>query len=474
MNTAFLREQAGILADELKDGQPCPVCGSLEHPSPAQKSEKAPTKKQVKDAKKRADDAQKSAQNLSAECAKLKGMLDNERESIQKQLKENDVEAELHEATQLLKDAVADLTNTINAADMQIAALQAKIKRREQLEKLIPEKQAAIDELQTAIAEAEKELSAKAATKEQQTRQLEELKQGLRFESRQEAEKHLKTLEGKIALLKKNLETAQRKHGDQKQILEQLNGKKAQLEAQLREAKQLDEEKLRAEKNELSGQKFNLNRSRDAVSNRYSANTKTLQNIIGKQAETEQLEKQYKLTKALSDTANGDISGKDRITLEAYIQMTYFDRVIARANTRFMVMSGGQYEMKRRVEADNKRSQSGLDIDVIDHYNGSSRSVSTLSGGESFKASLSLALGLSDEVQSAAGGVRLDTMFVDEGFGTLDDESLKNAINALASLSEGNRLVGIISHVAELKEKIDKQIVIKKDRTGGSRAEVII
>ena len=328
--------------------------------------------------------------------------------------------------------------------------------------------------MQTAIAEAEKELSAKAATKEQQTKQLEELKQGLRFESRQEAEKHLKTLEGKIALLKKTLEAAQKKHGDQKQILEQLNGKKAQLEAQLREAKQLDEEKLRGEKTELSGQKFNLNRSRDAVSNRYSSNSKTLQNIIGKQAETEQLEKQYKLTKALSDTANGDISGKDRITLEAYIQMTYFDRVIARANTRFMVMSGGQYEMKRRVEADNKRSQSGLDIDVIDHYNGSSRSVSTLSGGESFKASLSLALGLSDEVQSAAGGVRLDTMFVDEGFGTLDDESLKNAINALASLSEGNRLVGIISHVAELKEKIDKQIVIKKDRTGGSRAEVII
>ena len=474
MNTAFLREQAGILADELKDGQPCPVCGSLEHPSPAQKSEKAPTKKQVKDAKKRADDAQKSAQNLSADCAKLKGMLDNEKESIQKQLKENDVEAELDEATQLLKDAVAALTEKINAADMQIAALQTKIKRREQLEKLIPEKQAAIDELQTAIAEAEKELSAKAATKEQQTRQLEELKQGLRFASRQEAEKHLKTLEGKIALLKKNLETAQKKHGDQKQILEQLNGKKAQLEAQLREAKQLDEEKLRSEKTALSAQRFNLNRSRDAVSNRYSANTKTLQNIIGKQAETEQLEKQYKLTKALSDTANGDISGKDKITLEAYIQMTYFDRVIARANTRFMVMSGGQYEMKRRVDAENKRSRSGLDIDVIDHYNGSTRSVSTLSGGESFKASLSLALGLSDEVQSAAGGVRLDTMFVDEGFGTLDDESLKNAINALASLSEGNRLVGIISHVNELKEKIDKQIVIKKARTGGSRAEIII
>ncbi len=327
--------------------------------------------------------------------------------------------------------------------------------------------------MQTSKSEAEKGLSAKYATKLQQTKQLEELKQSLRFESQQEAEKHLKTLEDKIVQLKKALETAQKKHSKQKQILEQLCGKKAQLEAQLADAKLLDEEKLRDEKTELSAQKFNLNRSRDAVSNRYSSNSKTLHNIIGKKTETEQLEKQYKLTKVLSDTANGDISGKDRITLEAYIQMTYFDRVIARANTRFMVMSGGQYEMRRRVEADNKRSQSGLDIDVVDHYNGSQRSINTLSGGESFKASLSLALGLSDEVQSAAGGVRLDTMFVDEGFGTLDDESLKNAINALASLSEGNRLVGIISHVNELKEKIDKQILIKKDRTGGSHAEII-
>ena len=133
-----------------------------------------------------------------------------------------------------------------------------------------------------------------------------------------------------------------------------------------------------------------------------------------------------------------------------------------------MVMSDGRYEMKRRTEAASRKTQSGLDIDVIDHYNGSERPVNTLSGGESFKASLALALGLSDEVQSAAGGVRLDTMFVDEGFGTLDDESLRSAVTALVSLSEGNRLVGIISHVSELKERIDKQIVITKSRTGSS------
>ena len=174
------------------------------------------------------------------------------------------------------------------------------------------------------------------------------------------------------------------------------------------------------------------------------------------------------MVKTLSNTANGNITGKEKIMLETYIQMTYFDRIIARANTRLMVMSGGQYELKRRVEAENFRSQSGLDLDVVDHYNGTERSVKTLSGGESFKASLALALGLSDEIQSSAGGVKLDTMFVDEGFGSLDEESLDQAMKALASLADGRR------HVAELKNRIDRQIVVTKDRTGGSRAEIIV
>ncbi len=178
------------------------------------------------------------------------------------------------------------------------------------------------------------------------------------------------------------------------------------------------------------------------------------------------------MVKALSNTANGNISGKAKIMLETYIQMNYFDRIITRANTRLMIMSDGQYELKRRIEPDNKQRQSGLDLDVIDHHNGSERSVKTLSGGESFKASLALALGLSDEIQSSAGGIRLDTMFVDEGFGSLDEESLQQAIKALTGLTEGNRLVAIISHVGELKERIENQIVVKKDRLGGSKATI--
>ena len=185
--------------------------------------------------------------------------------------------------------------------------------------------------------------------------------------------------------------------------------------------------------------------------------------------ELSEKEKKYAWVNALSATANGNLSAKDKISLETYVQMTYFDRIIARANLRFQKMSDGQYELERVKEAENKRSQTGLELCVLDHYNGTKRSVKSLSGGESFMASLSLALGLSDEVQESAGGIQIDTMFVDEGFGSLDTEkTLPLAYKALVGITEGNKLVGIISHVAELKEKIDKQIVVTKDRRGRS------
>ncbi|MBQ8124151.1 MAG: SMC family ATPase, partial [Ruminococcus sp.] len=183
-------------------------------------------------------------------------------------------------------------------------------------------------------------------------------------------------------------------------------------------------------------------------------------------------EKRYTMVKALSDTANGRISGKDKIMLETYIQMAYFDKIISRANQRLRVMSEGQYSLQRRVE-NGKVSQGGLELDVTDHANGSVRSVNSLSGGESFMASLALALGLSEEIQSSAGGVRLDTMFVDEGFGSLDGGTLRQAMKALTDLSSGERLVGLISHVEALQDRIDKQIVVKRGRTSSSTKIIV-
>ena len=179
-------------------------------------------------------------------------------------------------------------------------------------------------------------------------------------------------------------------------------------------------------------------------------------------------------TEALSTTANGRLSSKAHIMLETYCQMNYFDRILSKANVRLMKMTDNQYKLRRRdISSASGNSQVGLDLDVIDFYNDSIRDVRTLSGGEAFKASLSLALGMADEIQENSGGVKLDTMFIDEGFGTLDENSLKNAIDTLISLGNNDKLIGIISHVGELKQRIDKQIVITKDKFKGSKADII-
>jgi len=162
-----------------------------------------------------------------------------------------------------------------------------------------------------------------------------------------------------------------------------------------------------------------------------------------------------------------------RLSLEAWVQTAYFDRILHHANQRLLGMTGGQYELLRRQEELDARQQAGLNLDVLDHHNGAIRSATSLSGGESFKAALALALGLSDEIQASSGGVKLDTMFVDEGFGSLDEYSLQQAIAALSSVSHSGRLIGIISHVGELKHQIERQIVVSKASDGSSHARIV-
>lgn len=203
---------------------------------------------------------------------------------------------------------------------------------------------------------------------------------------------------------------------------------------------------------------------------RLNANRKAADGIAKTLPSLENARKLLSQISSLSDTANGGLTGKERVTLETYVQMTYFDRILERANVRLMIMSDAQYELRRRETPDSLRSKSGLELDVVDHYNGTLRSVGSLSGGESFKASLSLALGLSEEVCCEAGGIRLDSMFVDEGFGSLDEESLEQAMRALSDLAQGSRSVGIISHVQALQDRIDRRIEVTKTRSGGSHA----
>ena len=222
---------------------------------------------------------------------------------------------------------------------------------------------------------------------------------------------------------------------------------------------------LETEKTELDGKS-------KKIFSRLNTNRGIRENVSEKLAEAAKIEKEWMWVKNLSDTANGKLQGKERIMLETYVQMMYFDRILAHANIRLLSMTDNQYEFIRRKESTDGRKQSGLELDVIDHYNDTVRNANSLSGGEGFMASLSLALGLSDEIQTSAGGVRLDTLFVDEGFGSLDENTLGEVMKTLFALTEGDRLVGIISHVAELKGKIDDQIIVTKDRSGGSRAYI--
>ena len=201
---------------------------------------------------------------------------------------------------------------------------------------------------------------------------------------------------------------------------------------------------------------------------RLDANRRCAEGMKRRLAEREKLTAAYEAALDLDRTANGQLPGHQHQNFEQFVQAAYFGRVLAQANLRLSEMTGGRYELHRREAATDLRVKFGLDLDVMDYYNGCLRDVKSLSGGESFKASLALALGLSDVVQAGSGGVRIETMFIDEGFGSLDDESRRQAIAALSRLAGGGRLVGIISHVSELREQIDRQIVVSRGLTGST------
>ena len=319
---------------------------------------------------------------------------------------------------------------------------------------------------------AKEQIAAVSAAAAALETQIVALRAKLSFPDKAAAEAEKQTLQRKLQLLKNTLANAESTLSQAKEHLAATSATIKQLQGQLEGRVEADAEVLRSQKDGLVAQKAAIATAQKMIHTRISTNESAQKNISKKQSEMEMLERKYAWMKALSDTANGNLSGKEKIMLETYIQTTYFDRILERANIRLRKMSGGQYDLKRRRTAANMRGQSGLELDIVDHINTTERSVNTLSGGEAFLASLALALGLSDEVQMSTG-IRLDTLFVDEGFGSLDSEALSKAYATLAGLTEGNRLVGIISHVAELKERIDKQIVVTKQRSGGSCAKII-
>ncbi len=472
-NQAFLDEQAGILAQTLRDGVPCPVCGAAEHPAPARKSERAPTEAQLREAQAAAQRAQEAAAAASRTAGELKGRAEAGRQALLERIAAllgGDSLEGAQETVAALLETGAEQLRDLHA---QAAEEERRLRRKTELEQKLPQAEAELRKLEGETAQRETQCAAAAGQAEEMRRRLQELSGRLRYPDRRTAEARRAELETRSAAIRDAVGRAEQNVRRCEASVTEWNGRIRQLEAQCAEARVLDTGRAAAEKAELTARRVEMRALQNTLHARISANAAALRNIREQAGKQQALEERLAWLRALSDTANGFLSGK-KVALETYVQMRYFDRVIARANTRFLMMSGGQYELKRRQTAEHHRSQSGLELDVVDHYNGTERSVKTLSGGESFQASLSLALGLSDEVQASAGGIRLETLFVDEGFGSLDEEALQQAIRTLSGLAEGNRLVGIISHVAELKERIDRQIVVRKERSGGSRAEILV
>ena len=471
-NTAFLREQAGIMASTLAEGIPCPVCGSVHHPSLAVLSESAPTEADVKAAKEKYEQANTEVNSVSGKANKQNGIVAVKEKSVRSDIASLLPGASLEDAPAAAQEKAAELQNEIKQLENKLVEVEKSIRRKKELDERIPRKEGEYQDAKAAITEADTQIALWKRDIATLEKQLSELRSKLPFSDKKAALHQQEVGQRELVDLEQAQKKAEEDYRKGKEALSNAQTVIAQLREQLAAQPEWDTEALTNQQDSLEQQQEKIRQAQVAVQCRLTYNKDTVANINSTATRLAELEQRYAWMKALSDTANGTVSGKQKIELETYIQGAFFDQILLRANIRLEKMSGGQYDLKRRAVADNLKSQAGLELDIIDHINASERSVNTLSGGESFLASLALALGLSDQVQMSTG-IRLDTLFVDEGFGSLDPEALSKAYSTLASLTEGNRLVGIISHVAELKERIDKQIVVTKNRDGGSTAEII-
>ena len=337
-----------------------------------------------------------------------------------------------------------------------------KIQKKIWLQEQVSKEEKELEQMEQERQEQVIALVRMETEKRQAEEQVERLKQDVGDWSEEKIQRQIMKDDEENKRLKESLETSRTQYQTLQTRVESERTAAAALSRQLSEYERLDVEEIRARCQARTEQRMHISDRQKEQYAEYRKNREIFYSVSRNRNELSAKEQEYVWVKTLSDTANGTLEGKKKIGLETYIQTTYFDRILRRANLRLLAMSSGQYELKRQTEGENKREKAGLDLNVVDHYNGSERSVKTLSGGESFQASLALALGLSDEMQSYAGGIQLDAMFVDEGFGSLDEQALNMAMQALGSLAEGSRMVGIISHVAELKERIEKKIVVSK------------
>ena len=465
----FIAEQAGYLAEELQEGHPCPVCGSTHHPQLAQKAPEAPTKAELEKEKKEVESlrisAEKFATGYSNKVASLESTKNN---TLLPRIKELLGDCTFEDASKKIESKQEKIREESGTLTITFKTLDQLIERKKKLDKELPQDRKALEELAKKKSELLTAKEVLITNKKNLEEKNKNLKEELAYPSEAEAHKALGEKRNKKGKLEGAITTAKKEVDDYDKKLAELTGTIHQLAELIKVVPSVNVEESTLQKETLENKKKQeVDPAILALNTNNTINKGIIDNVKTTIDALSALEEEYRMKKNLSETANGQLSGKERISLETYVQSAYFERIIQRANTRLMVMSNGQYELRRRTTYSGA-AQSGLELNALDHYNGTERDVRSLSGGEQFKASLSLALGLSDEIQESAGGIQLDTMFVDEGFGSLDESSLQQALKALNELTEGNRLIGIISHVADLK-KIDRQIIVTKDNMDYSR-----
>ena len=451
----FFKEQAGILAEKLKENEPCPVCGSLHHPNLAIKSTSVLTE-------------EKSRKTLTDATNKVTE-INSKIETLIKEFGEKpDVElynkkyAEISEELEKAYNQLNDNYKKIMLKDIVIESFEYDIFKEKITNKISKEREEFL-KLQTQQEENKKQIDELLQKKEKAQNDYQNTLKELGFENEEQYKKSvLNNLQ--IEIFSKEIE----------KYKTDVTINATKLEEIQKEIKGFEKVDLTAKIQEFNNKKQeleNMRRQQMEYHRIFENNNRILVDLQTNSKKLDSKIKEFTMVEDLSKIANGTVYGKRRIEFEQFVQASYFDMVIIEANKRLLKMTDNRFLLVRKESSERVSDKIGLELEVIDNYNGKRRDVKSLSGGEAFKAALSLALGLSDVIQSYSGGIVVDTMFIDEGFGSLDTESREQAINTLNQLTDNHKLIGIISHVTELKERIDKKIIVTKS-TGGSKITI--
>lgn len=477
-NKSFIAEQAGLLALNLEEGQPCPVCGSKEHPKKAQLSAHAVTEQQVEEAKQAREQADQNLSQCREHFLKAQESCEKERSLLWQ-----DGTRMFGEAFQ--PEGISQAFAECAEKGRQAAARLKEAMQKEKLLKQQQEKQEQLQQEQTALEKRQEELVQKqyqanlAFETASQAKEL--LQQELPFPEDRElkqrlakAEKEKAFLEDSKAKAEASLQNLSRAIAESQGILAEQQRNQTLLEQQLKGKEPAETESLSEQGRLLEKEAKVLEKEKLSLAAIKARDQQAKKQLAKLYREREVFKKQYEVVSNLDKTANGNLPQHVRLDFQTYVQRRYFHSIIVEANRRLVKINGNQFMLRcRDVEHLGRQGEAGLDLDVYDLVADKIRDVKTLSGGESFLAALSMALGMADVIQNTAGNVHLDTMFIDEGFGSLDEEARDRAIGILNELAGDTRLVGIISHVSELKEQIDRKLVVKKgDR--GSHAKWVV